>query len=213
MKYLLLLSFLSLPFVSIGQEAIDTLVEKACLCYETGDVEGFDIEEPFPTCVYKKVSRNANYRAIIDAVSAINSRHELEKMTVKRLVAECDVAYHFYKKALPEALDILVKEEELSLDEINEDIANDPEDGEHFVNRGVFYLFIKKEPARALEDFNQAMELEDDPTSYAFRGLCYQAMGDLDNAIADFEKVAISEDEPIFFLFWYMAQREKAESK
>ena len=95
----------------------------------------------------------------------------------------------------------------------NEDITNDPEDGEHFANRGAIYLWVKNEPASALQDFNRAIELEDDNTHYAFRGLCYQTMGNLDSAIADFEKVALAENEPIFFLFWHIAQRQKAERK
>ena len=211
MRIILILTLISCSSFAFSQEAIDTLVNKACTCYETGSTDGFNIEDVFPTCVYSAISARKNdYKAIIATDEEIKTRGDVEMLIIKKLIFECSSAHDFYKKNLYIAFEAAVKETLSSLDELNEDILRSPDDGEIYSERGLVYLFIEKDYAKALQDLNKAIELENDNEAlYAFRGIYYHMTGNYFSAIQDFEKALKIENEPIFYILLYLAQLER----
>jgi tetratricopeptide (TPR) repeat protein len=66
-------------------------------------------------------------------------------------------------------------------------LAHDPRDGRLFSRRGAT-RFMLEDHEGALDDFDAAIAIDNDPSDYMRRGRVLQKLGRLDDAIADFEE-------------------------
>ncbi len=224
MKQLFFTIFLLSAIFSYGQTPLDTLMNKACDCFESVDITDIDLtEDDIPDCLktVMNVSKKAR-KELIASTNGVSDEDEFLLFFVEKLINECDATYQYYIEGLNKLSDNEAFKDELDdLDAINEDIAEEEErelesdrDGNLYIARGMIYLIDDHNYIGAVEEFQKA-QVDEDVISEAafFEGYAYYKMGDHQSALTAFRMMMTGDDadEPIFFFVLYMAERKVKE--